>query len=103
MTSKNQWMTTQVGELFEAFSKLENKREIAMFFRDVATMREITEMAGRWKAAQLLEEGKAYRFVSKKTGLSTATVTRVANWRREGEGGYKLLLKRLNKAHSHAH
>jgi uncharacterized protein YerC len=38
-----------------------------------------------------------YHEVSKKTGASTTTVTRVAHWLRHGEGGYRLLLDRLRR------
>ena len=51
-------------------------------------------MAHRWQAARLVEEGLPYHEVSRRTGASTTTVTRVAHWLRHGEGGYRLALDR---------
>ena len=51
-------------------------------------------MAHRWQVAQLLEEGLPYLEVAQKTHTSTTTVTRVAQWLRNGEGGYRLALSR---------
>jgi TrpR-related protein YerC/YecD len=57
-------------------------------------LEEINEMAKRWQAAKMIKSGSSYRAIAKKTGLSTATVTRVAYWLNYGEGGYQLMLKR---------
>ena len=52
-------------------------------------------MAHRWHAARLVDEGLRTTEMAKRTGASTATVTRVAHWLRYGEGGYRLVLDRL--------
>ena len=39
-------------------------------------------------------EGLPYHEVSRRTGASTTTVTRVAHWLRHGEEGYRLALDR---------
>ena len=51
-------------------------------------------MAHRWQVAQLLDEGLPYLEVAKRAHASTTTVTRVAQWLRNGEGGYRLALRR---------
>jgi TrpR-related protein YerC/YecD len=51
-------------------------------------------MTHRWQAAQLVDRGMPYHEVSRRTGASTTTVTRVAHWLRHGEGGYRLMLDR---------
>ncbi|MFA5820943.1 MAG: YerC/YecD family TrpR-related protein [Candidatus Gracilibacteria bacterium] len=93
------WMTIEMRDLFRTMAELKNEREVAMFLRDVATMRELNEMAKRWRAAQMINAGRSYRKVAKETGLSTATVTRVAAWLNGGEGGYRLLIDRLPRPH----
>ena len=35
----------------------------------------------------------SYQEISRRTGASTATVTRVAQWLHRGEGGYRAVLK----------
>jgi uncharacterized protein YerC len=36
----------------------------------------------------------SYQEISRRTGASTATVTRVAQWLHHGEGGYSAVLKK---------
>ena len=45
-------------------------------------------MARRFLAARLIREGEKYTTIVEKTGLSTATITRVNSALREGCGGY---------------
>jgi TrpR-related protein YerC/YecD len=84
------------NELFEAMLKLESLQECQKFFSDLCTPSEIQSMSDRWKVVQLLSDGIPYRDIYKKTGVSTATVTRVARSLEYGEG-YRLLLQRTKK------
>lgn len=81
--------------MFSAITKLKTPNEAAKFFRDLCTLEELAEMAKRWQAVKMLNKNRPYREIAKKTGLSTTTVTRVAHWLNYGEGGYKLILKRI--------
>jgi uncharacterized protein YerC len=51
---------------------------------------------------RLLDEGLHYAEISKRTGASTATITRIASWLHHGEGGYRLLLDRVKNQTSDA-
>lgn len=82
-------------ELFNAFLELKTTEECKKFLRDVATLSELTAMAERFQVAQMVNKEVPYREISKKTGSSTATITRVAHWLHHGMGGYKLILQRL--------
>jgi TrpR-related protein YerC/YecD len=55
-------------------------------------------MAQRWSVARQLDAGRHYAEISRSTGASTATITRIASWLNHGEGGYRLLLDRLGEA-----
>jgi uncharacterized protein YerC len=55
-------------------------------------------MAHRLAAARLLDQGLPYHTVAERVGGSTTTVTRVAQWLRRGEGGYRLVLDRTPPA-----
>ncbi len=88
---------SETKDLFNAIIKLKNSREAAKFFRDLCTLEELQEMTKRWQAVKMIEKGKLYREISEKTGLSTTTVTRVAYWFKNGEGGYRLILSRIKK------
>ena len=97
---KNQWKTSAISEFFNTLLSFDNIKDIQNFMRDVATIREIKEMSVRWQAAKMLNEGKSYRLISENTSLSTTTVTRVAYWLENGEGGYKTALKKNEKHHT---
>ncbi len=82
-------------QLFEAMALLENEAETALFLRDLCTLGELEALAERWRVVQMIDQGFPYRRISRLTGASTATVTRIAHWLRHGEGGYRLLLDRV--------
>ena len=82
-------------ELYKAILNLKNEKECESFFRDLCTLSELTSFAERFDVAQKVEEGMSYRRINAETGVSTATITRVAHWLHHGMGGYKLVLERL--------
>lgn len=83
-----------VQELFKTIAALKSKEECQRFLVDLCTPAELAAMADRWKAARLLHAGLSYREIYDKSGVSTATVTRVARCLTLGAGGYKLVLDR---------
>ena len=95
MQESKHWHNQDAKKLFQAILKLKTEAETAAFFRDLCTLEELREMSKRFRAVRMLSQGQPYRTIAQKTGLSTATVTRVAHWLRHGEGGYQLLLKRI--------
>lgn len=54
-------------------------------------------MADRWRVARMVSKQMPYRKIYEKTGVSTATITRVARSVARGEGGYQLLLDRIKE------
>ena len=86
-----------IDQLVEAFLKLENKTECKKFLRDLCTMKELQSISERLAVMFMVNEGVPYREICKKTGVSTATITRVAQWLKHGEGGYRLILKKMGK------
>ena len=89
--------TTATRELFSTLAKLNTGNEFSKFFHDLCTREEIEEMAGRWQAVRLVDKNMPYRTIAKKTGLSTATVTRVAQWLHHGNNGYRLAIRRIKR------
>jgi TrpR-related protein YerC/YecD len=82
--------------LFEAILKLKDMEECRLFFADLCTFAELEALSDRWTVAQLLDEEMPYRAISEKTGICTATVTRVARSLEYGEG-YQMLLKKMKR------
>ena len=89
--------TLEIKELFAAILQLKNTDESARFFRDLLTLPELTEVANRWQIVKMVLEKKPYLKIAQKLNVSTTTVTRVAHWVKNGEGGYQLIAKRLFK------
>jgi len=84
-------------ELVDAFARLRDPKAVAAFLRDVCTTTELDAMGQRLQVARLVDEAVSYQEISRRTGASTATVTRVAHWVHYGEGGYGQVLKRGKK------
>jgi TrpR-related protein YerC/YecD len=84
-------------ELVGAFVRLRDNDVMAAFLHDLCTTAELDAMGQRLQVARLVSETVPYQEISRRTGASTATVTRVAHWLRYGEGGYDAVLKRGRK------
>ena len=89
------WRTADIEALFDAILRLEDRAESERFFRDLCTLNELHDMAQRWAVVRLLNDGKHYAEISRQTGASTATITRIASWLNHGEGGYRRMLEKL--------
>lgn len=94
ITRRNEWKTEELEALCRVLLTLETVDEMTLFLRDLCTRNEIDALSSRWSVVTLLEDGLPYREVSDRTGVSTATIGRVNEWRRHGMGGYRLALDR---------
>ena len=83
--------------LFRAILTREIEPECEDFFSDLCTAREIQEMAQRLEVARLLAKGLVYADISKETGASTTTISRVNRSINYGAGGYSAVIEKLNK------
>jgi TrpR-related protein YerC/YecD len=92
------WRTSDTDELIEAVLRLETLDEAARFLRDLCTLGELRDLAQRWAVVRRLDAGEHYAAISRETGASTATITRIASWLNHGEGGYREALDRLAAA-----
>ena len=89
------YKTKLTDNLVKAVLCLKNKEECYAFFDDICTIKEMQDIAQRLEVATLLNEGHPYNDIAKKTGASTATISRVNKCITYGSGGYKLVLERL--------
>ena len=89
--------TEEVDTLCKAILSLETVEECYNFFEDVCTVKEIIDIAQRLKAAKMLKDGANYTQIAEATGMSTATISRVNKCLEYGNGGYDIVLARLEK------
>jgi TrpR-related protein YerC/YecD len=85
---------SRFDELVEAMARLRDPEVVASFLRDLCTSTELDAMGQRLQVARLVDDGLSYQEISRRTGASTATITRVAQWLHHGEGGYRAVLKK---------
>jgi TrpR-related protein YerC/YecD len=86
-----------IHKLCSALASLQTAAEYKRFLEDLCTPGELRAMADRWQVAKLIEQGIPYRTINEMTGVSTATITRVARSLSYGAGGYKQLLPKTQK------
>ena len=88
------WQNEQTGGLCEALLALRSKGECYAFLEDVCTIKEILDISQRLAVAKLLDKGLSYSAVSRETGASTATISRVSRCYEYGSGGYRTVIER---------
>lgn len=93
---KIDWNNKKNNQFVEAILTLKNIEEAKLFLRDLMTESEIKEFANRLEAASLLSKNVQYNAIIEDTGLSSATVARIAKWLKGSLGGYRLVLSRLS-------
>ncbi len=83
--------------LFEAILSLSNIEECRNFFDDLCTRKEIIDMSQRLTVAKMLSDGEKYLEISEKTGVSSATISRVGRCIADENSGYAKVLKKIGK------
>ena len=82
--------------LFKAVLELQNIDECYKFFEDIATITELKAISQRIQVSKMLKEKKVYTEIAEVTGASTATISRVNKCLNYGQGGYNIVLDRIN-------
>lgn len=83
--------------LYRALLTLKTPEECYDFFSDLCTVSEQMAMEQRFEVAVLLDQGSIYSDVLEKTGVSSATVSRVKRCLNYGSGGYRGVLDRMKE------
>lgn len=91
------WHNDSTDEFCEAILSLKNREECYAFLEDICTIKELLEMSQRLSVAKLLSRGMSYSQISQKTGVSTATISRISRCIEYGSGGYKMIIERLQE------
>lgn len=81
--------------LFQGILTLETVEDCYHFFEDLCTVSELQEMSRRMLAARMLRDNCVYTEIAARTGLSTATISRVNRCLKYGNDGYNKVLDAL--------
>ena len=91
-------ITKEEREFFRAVMSLSCEEECAAFFDDVCTIKEMQALTQRLSVAYMLNSGEKYQDIEKKTGASTATISRVNKCLNYGSGGYRAVIEKTQKS-----
>ena len=83
----------EIERLYELIPLIQIKEECKDLFEDLCTYKEIEAMAQRLHAAELLLNGVTYEQIIEKTGISSATLSRVSKCVKYGSGYKKIFDK----------
>ena len=84
-------------QFYRAVLTLKDEEECRKFFDDVATIKEVIDLSARLEVARMLDRGTVFSEISRETGASSATISRVNKCLTYGEGGYKTVIDRLEE------
>ena len=86
--------------LYKAIASINGTDEAALFLSDLLSIVEIENISQRIEVAKLLRHGYSYKEINSKIGASSVTIGRVKRALEYGEGGYELILSKLNDENS---
>ena len=92
-TEKNQ----ELVALLRAPCSLGTPDEARALLSDLCTPRELDDLSQRLAVARMLADGRSYVDVSRATGASSTTVSRVSKCLNGPAGGYRMVLSRLER------
>ena len=84
--------------LFRGILTLDSLEDCYHFFEDLCTGSELQEMSRRMQAAKMLRDNYIYTEIAERTGLSTATISRVNRCLKYGTEGYLKVLQNVERA-----
>jgi TrpR-related protein YerC/YecD len=92
----------RTDRLADALLLLSDREECYQLLEDLLTIRELQDLAQRLEVAQLLTDKVTYNEIAHKTGVSTATISRVNRSLSYGAGGYARILQKLEASRPNA-
>ena len=87
----------KMRQFYRAVLMLKDEDECRRFFDDVATIKEVIDLSARLEVARMLDSGAVFSEISRETGASSATISRVNKCLTYGEGGYKTVIDRMKE------
>ena len=89
--------TPEVEQFYRAVLSLKTEDECRAFFKDLCTVNELVTISQRLDVGILLMQGMTYQEVSRRTGASTATISRVRRLLNDEEEGLEMAARRIQE------
>ena len=96
MPANSNLKSKEMDMLCQALLQLETVEECYQFFEDICTMAEMHALSQRLQVAKMLKDKVTYQEISRLTGASTATISRVNRCVAYGRCWFGLVLERLD-------
>lgn len=87
----------QTDLLMQAILHLDSMEDAYRFFEDICTIPEIKSIAQRLEVAMLLRQKVTYQEIARRTGASSATISRVNRALTYGADGYRRVLDAMDE------
>lgn len=95
--NKGEKMTTR-NELIQVFTAIQDETEMAAFFEEIFTSKEIDDLILRWRLLRDLHDGETQRSIAQKYRISLCKITRGSKvLKKKGSTAKKLLEKHYGK------
>jgi len=91
----NKQLDDDIDEVLMALVYIEDLKDMQNFTNDLFTNKELETIAMRWKAIRMLRTGIVYTKVAKATGMSSATISRLAKLLGNRAGGFNNMLEQM--------
>jgi len=78
MSKRLVWHKDEIQEVISLLLSCKKNQDIEVIFDRVLTPREINDIARRYKALKMIDEGKSYTDIMQETGMSSVTISRLS-------------------------
>lgn len=75
---KKNELSYELDDLLTVFARMDSKERIFEFLLDLMSQKEMLDFARKFEVAKMLEEWISYSRIEKKTGMSSATISKVS-------------------------
>lgn len=93
---KKNELSYEVDDILIVLSKLDSKERIFEFLLDLMSEKEMLDFSRKFEVAKMLEEWISYSRIEKKTGMSSATISKVSKALNSENLGYRNALNIIN-------
>ena len=94
---KKSIQSESVDQFFKAILSIRDEKECALFFDDICTKNELLSLSQRFEVGVRLLHGQTYQEISRETGASTATISRVNRLLNDDNNGIEMISKRIEE------
>lgn len=76
--AREMWYQEEINKMLRKITEIKTKKELETLFNQIVTAREINDMARRFEAINLLNDGTSYSEIRQRLGLSPIIIARLS-------------------------